>query len=390
MQSPWSESLTISDGERWRRELSTVFTFLLLILCIPFDLSRSGIPFAEPPALDLHNLYVFHHCQLKNMPYGPRLTGTLCGDVGGRPMYYPPILYWAFAWLRPLSFDVAVIIWRGFIVLGAAFSLVVWMELVRSRGRILGVAFLILLLPQFPLLFAAERGNNDILILLGWTGAAALFVRGRVATAGGVGAILSAAKLYPLFACAVLAAGMVRQKRLLVRYLGGFVSAALLCLVVPQTTLYYLEVLPRFAAQKPSPMPYSHGLPTHLGWSGLLLGGIIVAAWVFAGTRARELPARVTVLAGAIALSTFFSYTSYDYNLITVYPLMAVLFIRSRNEGGSWLYVSLWLLIVSVLGPRELFDGFGREKVLMEALALISSSMTVGRGRIRFGSGANA
>src|SRR6185312_4307314 len=62
---------------------------------------------------DLRNVYVFHACSGKNDPY--LVTGAQCGDPIGRAMPYPPLMYWALAWMRWVSLDTARWIWASFI-----------------------------------------------------------------------------------------------------------------------------------------------------------------------------------------------------------------------------------------------------------------------------------
>lgn len=351
-------------------------SMLLLVLSLPWHPTRIGLPYGSIPALDLHNLYVFHHCELRNMPYGPASTGAECGDVGGRPMYYPPALYWSFVWLRLVSFESAVLIWRSGIVVGVLVSLLFWARLPNRRWFPSVVLFLLLLLPQFPLIFAAERGNNDVLIVILWTLSCLAMDRSRVTLAGFLAGAAVVVKVYPLFALAVVLGVLARTPERVLKFAGGASLAAVAFVIAfPEATVAYLGILREFAAQKPPALVYSHGLPSHLGQVGVVTGVGLLILWIVTGFRSSDRGDRAGVLAGALAISTFFSYTSYDYNLITTYPLLVVLFTRIQFRPDVRSVSALWILIVSVLGSREIFLGFGREKVWMEVLGLFLSAL---------------
>ena len=101
-----------------------------------------------------------------------------------RPFYYPPFLFAFFRWLRPLTLEsddahldgVPVHVFDGDLLplgpedLGRAASATTAHEI---------VAFCVLLLFQYPFVFALERGNTDSVNVLFYTLAAFLFVRGR-------------------------------------------------------------------------------------------------------------------------------------------------------------------------------------------------------------------
>jgi hypothetical protein len=62
--------------------------------------------------------------------------------------------------------------------------------------------------------------------------------------------------------------------------------------------------------------------------------------------------------AGALAISTYCARTSYDYNLLTAYPLLLVLFVdvarrNLRSVEAGWALLGLGIL--GVAGDRHLF-----------------------------------
>ena len=334
--------------------------------------SVRAVPRLEIAGADLHNLYVYHHCPMRDDPY--LATGTSCGDLWGRDMFYPPLLYWSFVWTRFVSFPVAFVVWSAFTVLAMLLAARAWIATAGDRGTYL---FWLLLLAQFPLLFALERGNNDVVVVLGWSLAFLLLARGRVGLSGVLAGSCAALKLYPAIAVAAVAAGLWRfeptARRRCLRFAGGAGLALVLAAAAlpADTRAYVTDELPRFANDPaPDAWSYSHAMPILVPGHpavGLALSAAVVALWVFVGMR-RLATDPGPVFAGAIAMSTYFASISWDYNLITTYPLLLLLFDRSREHpfGRAWLLLALGL--VAIVGDRTLFDGpvLARVHVLLE------------------------
>ena len=56
-------------------------------------------------------------------------------------------------------------------------------------------------------------------------------------------------------------------------------------------------------------------------------------------------------------ISTYFAGTSWDYNLVTTYPLLVVLFTRAMGGGGAIAGVLLVVGLVGIVGHRAVFAG---------------------------------
>ena len=56
--------------------------------------------------------------------------------------------------------------------------------------------------------------------------------------------------------------------------------------------------------------------------------------------------------AGSLALSTYFAGISFDYNLVTTYPLLVLLFMRARALDNWGLFA---VALSSVIADRQLF-----------------------------------
>ena len=86
---------------------------------------------------------------------------------------------------------------------------------------------------------------------------------------------------------------------------------------------------------------------------GMLLGACLVAAWVWAGARALARGDAAMALAGSLAVSTYIPRTSYDYNLISTYPLLLLLFLRAQRTN-RWALLAFG--VFAIAGDRRLFS----------------------------------
>ena len=85
----------------------------------------------------------------------------------------------------------------------------------------------------------------------------------------------------------------------------------------------------------------------------MLLGACLVAAWVWAGARALARGDAAMALAGSLAVSTYIPRTSYDYNLISTYPLLLLLFLRAQRTN-RWALLAFG--VFAIAGDRRLFS----------------------------------
>jgi len=146
--------------------------FLLLVVFLVVSIASSrALPFMEPDGLDLHNLLVYQRCSIGRTAY--LIDGFTCGDVLGRSMYYPPLLYHSFRWLRPISLESAMRIWRPFNILALAGIFYWWVRIAARSGRDARLwdisIFCGLMLLQYPVMFTLERGQSDVVPVLIFT-----------------------------------------------------------------------------------------------------------------------------------------------------------------------------------------------------------------------------
>jgi hypothetical protein len=362
-----------------------VFAVLLVVGSIPGVRTIPG--WGRTFGLDLHHIQAFHTCASRDSPYAA--TGRACGDPLVPFMVYPPLLYWSFAWTRLVSLSLGRWLWAGFIALVLLGIPLAWTRpdphaAARwPRGRVAACLFGAVLLLGFPALFAMERGNNDVLVVLAWTSAFLLFASGRPFLCGGASGLAVALKLYPLTSVVVLAAGLAvaavtegrrRWREAALVGAGAVIAPALVCLALfGQTREYLSRRLPAFAAQLSEVAIYSHSVPATLGplparWvsGGLLLVWAAVAFYRFS-SRPREL------FAGALAISTYFAGTSYDYDLITVYPLLVVALqaALTRARPIDWASWTVFLVgLIAVVAHRGWLADFPRAHVILQLVWL--------------------
>jgi len=324
---------------------------LLLVASIP---SVRLIPFYSTWGLDLQNLFRFQHCAGGNNPY--LTTGLACGDPSARDMFYPPLLYWSFLWLRLCTLRVAVVVWSAAIVFIMVPLGRLW------AGRTSGMwVFWLLLLAQYPVVFAVERGNSDVLVVGLWS--LALAMQRRPFVQGTLFALSVALKLYPAFALVVVGVGLLTEtvqqrsvRRLAWTGAGSIIGAALAAALFWQQTLTYIHVqLPRISHSAPLLVPYGHAVPALGPRIATVLGAMLLAVWSLAAFRRwRRDP--TLIFAGALAITTYFASVSFDYNLLTVYPLLAVLYARAVGLGAWPPMVLLFLGLIMIVADRGLFS----------------------------------
>jgi hypothetical protein len=343
-------------------------------------LSLRLIPFHEPFwGLDFQNIYAFETCPeaLKAGIYS--VSGKVCGDATGRPFIYPPAMFQSFAWVRWFTFSQALTIWDATMVaiMVGVGSTWLWLDRQAHSGwrTVVLAVFWLGLMVQYPFVFALERSNNDVIPIALWTVAAVMFVGRRYALSGGFAGLAIALKVYPLVATAIVVIGMARSSRARLALLGtGVLAGALLASVLwwHDTVHYVAVVLPEFAALTPRLTVFSHpirSLPLPpvitMGIAVVLFGSWALASW-------RTLPqAPLIVFAGALAISTYFSSTSWDYNLITVYPLLLLTATRALGpaSSGAWKVAS----VISIFALAT-----GRGAIPPAALVLLQIVILVG------------
>ncbi len=355
-----------ASGPSGRVKFLLVVAFL--VLCVA---SLQVMPVLTPWGADLQNLQAYARCAADGRsPYG--IAGWACGDLWNRGFYYPPFLLACFRWTRPLTLAAAMYIWTVFLF--AAFAAIFWVwakKIARPAAppgeRHQVVIFCALLLLQFPFVFALERGNTDTVNVLLYSLAALLFVRRRIWWAGMAAGVAAGFKLSPMVAIVTVTGALLLARARVgtwtwLRFSGGALATFALTLLIffRDSRTYLVEVLPKYANTPSLLSAWNHATPSFVGddYPGfaLLLSLCLVAAWVWAGARALERGDDALALAGALAVSTFVQRISFDYNLISVYPLLLLLFLRAQATNR---FALLAFGLVAIAGDRRLFATSG-------------------------------
>ena len=349
------------------KDVSPRTKFLLLVnfmvICIA---SLDAIPVLKPWGADLHNIHIFEHCAAGRSPY--QINPRVCGDLWNRPFFYPPLQFAFFVWLRPFSLQTSMVIWTAFLFASSAVIFILWTRKIAPHAspgpRHEAVIFWLLLAVQFPFVFALERGNTDTVNLLFYTLAALLFVRRRFWLAGMAAGIAAGFKLSPVLAVVVMTGALFWTQRKTGRWTwllfgGGALAAFALTLVVffGEARTYLFDVLPKYADTFTPRTIWGHSITTFVGpnrpnFARLLVAGLL-GVWVWAGGKALARGDVAMAFAGSLAVSTYAPRTSFDYNLISTYPLLLLLFLRAQRTN-RWGLVA-WG-VFAIAGDRRLFD----------------------------------
>ena len=357
--------------------------FLLLVaFMVTCVVSLSAIPFLMPWGADMQNVHAFQQCVHGQSPY--LVDAKACGDIWSRPFYYPPFLFAFFRWVRPLTLEMTMRIWTMFLIGSFVGIFRAWAKHV-TRERPAGeryqvVIFCALLLLQYPFVFAMERGNTDTVNVVLYTVAAVLFVRGRILLAGVAAGIAAGFKLSPIVAIVVMTGALVLARAQVgrwawLRFGGGALGAFALTLVVffGEAKRYLLDVLPKYAdtitlAKSGVTRSRRSSAPTmtssECSWA---------PAWSRPGCGPGRALARgdaAMALAGSLAVSTYIPRTSYDYNLISTFPLLLLLFLRAQRTN-RWALLAFG--VFAIAGDRRLFSISG-SKVFSRVFTWRSSS----------------
>ena len=276
---------------------------------IPFYLI-SGPGFSDLFGLDLINVFVFHRCP----EAGPDLyavPGHICGDPEGRPMLYPPLLFFLFGWTQFFSFPTVLYIWTAFSVtmyfLGGSFLLRSLPGSATGSKKLFWF-FWVALAIQFPMLFSLERASNDSFVFVLMLVSLFCYSQNKWGWLGFLLVTMTAYKLYPVFVFVMVGASLYGKPGFKKFLLSSCSTAVVLfALFYRLHWAYIIKVLPSWASkQAPHSMGFDHVILNMNYWfSGvgtvmclLLLGG---GLWL-----ARRPNAGTALMIYALAVCTFF------------------------------------------------------------------------------------
>jgi len=331
-----------------RIDRNAKFSILVAFLVISMATLRY-VPFMKPVGIDLLNIVLYHKCAVHTSPY--LVDATVCGDELGRGMNYPPFLFHSFRWLRGMTLASAMRVWTPFLLLAMLGVLYAWVRLIarpRWDSRYWEIPiFCGLILFQYPFVFELERGQTDVVALVFFTAGCFCFTRRKLWLAGALFGLATAYKLYPLFACAIITLALLLAKpkrgprfnadwlRFGFGAFGAFMAANLA--FYSDSKLYFFTTLPKVSAMYTPAWTWVHAHsftslvgPDYSPFSWVFCAGM-VGLWAWAASRAIMQGEDGLALAGSLAPSTYFAAFTFDYNLVTIYPLLLLLFLRARR-----------------------------------------------------------
>ncbi|MEI8345603.1 MAG: glycosyltransferase family 87 protein, partial [Candidatus Omnitrophota bacterium] len=308
------------------------------------------------------------------------------GDPFGRPYTYPPLLTCLFYWIFLLNTAQAAALW-SWAVLGLIFAnACFWFYAKGFRpggengGLILKRPFLLALLftASYPSIFAFERGNHDVWVLLFVSGLAWCLARQRWLAAGLTASLAALVKVYPFlllipliaFCAAALLLWLGFRKTVLLdagfkMLLGaGLGLAAGIGVFYEPTVEYATRMLPMLAKLKltdPANL-FSHSLPAAFGSAGTLgfacLWGVgtfalvlFLVRWILNSEKGGR--GNVALAFSYLgALMVYLANTSYDYNLIMLIPLLACWMSHPRTHQDPLATTGILLLLLGAALPR--------------------------------------
>jgi hypothetical protein len=366
-----------------------VSTRRFILFCLLALISIHGIiylpvhPSFEFKGLDFQNIYTYSvKCLSWPVPY--EKTGTECGDVLGRPMLYPPLLFYTMTfWPKFFTFHEAAYIWEVVLLVMTTFAAILLWSLERRKSLMTLLGFG-LIYPQLPVFYAMERGNNDAVVILLWAIGTYLYVKKNdLFWSGFLLGTATAFKVYPGFGCIglFLAFAFSKDWKSLFRLGYGTAAGFLLffILFLPSSWTYFMEVAPRYSHDHSVSSYFGHSL--FRGPDSLLIKIplLILLGWGFSKRIKNDALLCFSFFA---TYGTFIPNTANDYSLLTAMPMALILLHRSLREktsSGEWAF--FMILMFAFFGDRTPFAwiNFSRGHQLLFIACFIALSFIMAK-----------
>lgn len=318
----------------------------------------------------------------------------ICFDE--RAMVYPPVVLHSFKWVQGMPYKDALSIWVVIIFISSLASCWIW---IRNRDYFWGSYIVLgLLMFQFPMGFALERANNDVIVLALGSLAYACFCKNRLFLTGLLLGGATAYKVYPAVTTVVIFLGLTQLnyqkvnlstlKKSIVKYRGaifGFIIGTFLpiLLFLQDYADWYNNVLPHFMGIKHSPHYTNHNFQINrMPEVGLLVGLLVLFLWI-KKIRKFEDEAKLPILFSfALAIGNYFPGTSNDYNLICSIPFILML-VRYSSQIRDKVIFGMMVGAVAILHSFYLFwPPFPNvTKIAMHSLVLLVLPIILERTR---------
>ena len=322
------------------KKFFVVASFLILALSL---LDIKIIPFYNKLGLDFSNQYGFHHCPPSDLSIY-KIPAVKCQDYLARPYVYPPLLFQLYSWNKLFSNVTSAYYFFVFLHI-CSFLLIVY---IWAQKNLLSLLFGLGLFATFPNLFLLERGNSDMFIVLFWSLAYWSYRNQKFYLVGLFVAISLFAKLYPLYALVVLGMYLAKNYQPHVKIFRSFnISSVGIVLLAPYWWFEYLvDVLPGWSSANTGILNLAHSLKSVPLGSGIYL--LCFLFWILAAYKASS--KRLDwIFAGGLAICTFKNGVSFDYNLVTVFPLAIVGFNYLSKVNNKLLTLCFLLLYFTKL-----------------------------------------
>lgn len=305
-------------------------------------------------------------------------------DPMKRKFLYPPLMAYLFVWVLWLTPGVALGLWSLLVLAGSFAAAWILARAFRVSGEDRAAPALqtaVLFTLFYPVLFAFERGNNDVWVLLLYTAAVLGWMREKMWLTGLCVALAAMIKIYPAAlgcGCVVAGLAMLRsdRKRALAWLggLGGGVLAVLIPLGRDYSDFLFKHFLSTIRQRYNEPVlaplslpkfdPHSNIMGSSLDhafrmsygsagtWLGIALWAAVLAVWCGLVWRKNEPAVRQQhALLAFLFLAALCTYLvpgteSFDYNLVTAIPLF-VYFVYFKPVTVPVLFgagASLWVL----------------------------------------------
>ncbi|MBF0254240.1 MAG: DUF2029 domain-containing protein [Candidatus Omnitrophica bacterium] len=301
----------------------------------------------------------------------------------------PPLSYYFFGWTRLLPENGAAFVWTLFNLFGIFLITLIWMTRAgcsagppgAASGPSLRLLISGLFLFTYPVLFAFERGQTDIVVLILVSAGIFAYDKRRFFVSGLLISVAAFFKVYPvLLAAAIGLAGLALvtsrgaapeqrdlQRRRGLGLLGGLAAGAWVSVAFcwPET-LYYIRTVLGELERGAEDLWMTHSMSIVYGWRGVAVAGLLWAAGVACLVRltlgrseeSRQAEAsylRRFSLAYLTAVMVYFASVSFDYNLILTIPLLAVLLCGEPRRGRRLMLAGFGLFFTGFALPRNTY-----------------------------------
>ena len=342
-------------------------SFLIILISL-FD--YKVIPFYSRLGLDFSNHHGFHHC--KETPESIyKKKAVDCLDFEHRPYVYPPLMFPLFSWTKLFkNFNDAYYVFLFLSFISYLIIIYVW-----SNKKALAVLYGIGLFFTFPNLFLLERGNTDLFITLFWSLSYWFYLRNNQWLSGFFIVIALFSKLYPVFALFILAVYLLRELKSHKHLIYSILLFSVLVFAIDLKLWfeYLTEVLPSWSKATTGVYNLAHSFKSIKAPFGSLFYLSALVVWSLSAWKTAKHNVH-WVFASGLALSTFNNGVSFDYNLVTVFPLLIIGFREINNRKGWLSPIALLVFAALCLGfryPFMSFDQFPLVRLWILAICLV-------------------